>query len=334
MAHVEHYKMADVKRLANEWTRDEKYHDSDGRIKHDLTKYNYCMDDSTKSGGMKTRRARSLLGVVRTRMDEVPHSTRKDLNVLSDWVITCPQELKDDEQKRQRFFEVAYQFCTDRYGAENVMNGYVHMDETTPHMHVPVMPVVDGRISAKALFTKKELTSFHKELDKRCEDEFGIKGLVKNGRTKGNYTFRELKQRSEDAQELDARKAKLDAQEKKAHRIAMQNEKDRKELDALRSSLNAQEDALRRKADEIASRDEKSLKIASEALQLYEDAQHFALQEKEWMSSHEKEHVRRQQAAAEQQKQKAKNIRRRVPAQFQDVLNEYNQQRSDMGMEL
>lgn len=200
MAHVEHYKMSDVRRLTNEWTRDEAYHGTDGHIDPARTPNNYVIDDSYKYG-MKLKRSCTFSAAVRARLQEVQHSNRKDLNVLSDWVITCPQELLGDDTKIKRFFEVAYEFTAERYEKENVFQGFVHMDETTPHMHMPLMPVKDGRVSSKALFTRTELSSYHKALEKVMEDEFGMHGLVLNGRTKGNYTVKELKQRARDEEE-------------------------------------------------------------------------------------------------------------------------------------
>lgn len=254
MAHVEHYKAADVKRLGNEWTRDRHYKDKDGRIDRARTPNNYVMDDSVKAGGHKaTRSGYGVQSTTMARVGEVPHSARSDLNVLSDWVITCPQELVSDPVKVERFFKVSYGFVCDRYGHENVINGYVHMDETTPHMHVPLVPVKDGRISSKALFTRKELSAFHDELDKLCEVEFGMKGLIRNGRTKGGYTTAELKERSrqKDAQKareaaLDAREANIQAEIEKGVRARSDAfERARREAEQEKAETQAERERLR-----------------------------------------------------------------------------------------
>ena len=210
--HVEHYKMADVKRLANEWSRDSSYKCRDGRIDASRTRNNYVLENTARYG-MYSRKTLGFTKVLSGRLGEVPHSSRKDLNVLSDWVVTCPQELVGDPVKEQRFFDLTYQYMQGRYGKENVIQGFVHMDETTPHVHIPIVPVKDGRVSSKALFTKGELREVHKELDKVMEKEFHIKGLVKNGRTKGNLTVDELKERTRQERELAARKLELDARE-------------------------------------------------------------------------------------------------------------------------
>ena len=189
MAHVAHFKINDIKRLRNEYQRDEKYVCRDGRIDSTRTNLNYNFKPDDLNQAFEKRFA------------EVKHSNRKDLNVISDWVVTCPQELIGTSQQSE-FFELTYEFIKARYGANNVLQGYVHLDESTPHMHIPVIPVKDDRVSSKALFTKSELSNFHKDLDKAVENEFGLPGLVLNGRTKGNYTIQELKERTSQEQAL------------------------------------------------------------------------------------------------------------------------------------
>ena len=49
-----------------------------------------------------------------------------------------------DEQIKQ-FFELSYKFLSERYGEQNVISAYVHMDETTPHMHFLFIPIVDEK---------------------------------------------------------------------------------------------------------------------------------------------------------------------------------------------
>lgn len=204
MAHVAHFPKASVRGLANEWTRDKKYKDREGRIDVSRSRLNYAIDKVPKQG-LRPKSTPTLMGYLNKRLKQLPHRERKDLTVVSDWVITCPQELLGDDKQVKRFFEVSYQFVCDRYGRDNVIQGFVHMDETTPHMHVPVIPFTGETISRKKLFTRKELSDFHKELDKLCEIEFGKKGLILNGRTKGNYTQKELSERTRRENELKAR---------------------------------------------------------------------------------------------------------------------------------
>lgn len=344
MAHLTHFKMADVKRLANEWMRDKNYKDKDNRIDHERTSLNYIMDDNYKAGRMKTKSPRTLLGVTRSRLNEVTHSTRKDLNVISCWVVTCPQELLEDKQKIKRFFEVVYDYCLSRYGEENVLNGYVHMDETSPHVHIPVIPIKDERVSSKALFTRKELSDFHKELDKLCEKEFKIKGLVLNGRTKGNYTFRELKERTAKENELNERETMLSNKETQLGTKETQlNEREiklhthKRNLDTRETSLKAREDVLEEDIKNYKADYEKLNITLSSVIKKYEEVMKDADEEykeilknkAEELQLKQTEELQNQQAEELKKAIEKRNRRRKSVAQFDDLVEAADKRQQD-----
>lgn len=234
--HLENYKMADVSRLMNEFEREKECNNKDGRIDESRTKDNYSIPPR--------RTHYQLIGDVERRLGHVKHSNRKDLNVMSVWVVTCPQEIVGDKDKEKRFFEETYSFFQNRYGTENVMCGYVHMDETIPHMHVPVVPVKDGRVSAKALFNRTELSRCHKDLDDEMSVKLGMKGLILNGRTKGDYTVEELKER-------DRREAAVREREDAALRL-WESAKDRMDkANAEEGRIMALEASVRQKSAEV-----------------------------------------------------------------------------------
>ncbi|PQZ64378.1 plasmid recombination enzyme, partial [Bacillus sp. MYb78] len=85
---------------------------------------------------------------------------------LSEFVVTASPDymhsLRLEEQKR--YFESSLVFIQKRYGKQNTLYAMVHMDEATPHMHIGVMPITeDNRLSAKDMFTRKELISLQQD---------------------------------------------------------------------------------------------------------------------------------------------------------------------------
>lgn len=64
----------------------------------------------------------------KNRMKELYCYNRKDVKVLAGWVVTCPKELKEEQQQRE-FFQTVHNFLIDRYGMENVVQSVVHYDE-------------------------------------------------------------------------------------------------------------------------------------------------------------------------------------------------------------
>lgn len=231
MAHVKHFKKTDIKRLSNEYDRDEKYmssHKDDENISRiDLNRVNddYVLSQNPMSPKQSLdeykKYTRGLDNKIKSRLSDsdLRVSNRKDLNVMSVWVVTVPEELKGNKDQEDRFLQLVYDFTVERYGKNNVMDGFVHKDETSSHIHIPLVPVKDGRVSSKALFTKSELSNYHKELDKVMINEFKIKGLVLNGRTKGNYTVEELKERTRRENDLLRREEAVESKEVLQKRI-------------------------------------------------------------------------------------------------------------------
>lgn len=58
------------------------------------------------------------------------------------WVVTLPQELLGYPEKEAAFFKGVFDFISERYGKENIINNAVHYDEAgLPHIHVVFCPV-------------------------------------------------------------------------------------------------------------------------------------------------------------------------------------------------
>lgn len=94
---------------------------------------------------------------------------RADAVEFGDWIVTVPQSLPAD--LHQKFFTETFEFLQQRYGTENVPCGFVHLDESQPHMHCPVVPEKAGKLTGKAVFNRKELQNFHSDLQNHLEKE-------------------------------------------------------------------------------------------------------------------------------------------------------------------
>lgn len=116
---------------------------------------------------------------VKERIDNFATQTatvRKDAVVMCNFIVTSDEKtmkaMSPTEQKA--FFEDSTKFFMNRYGAENVVNATVHMDETTPHMHLGVVPITDERLSAKNLFTRKELIALQTDFAREVGQPYGL----------------------------------------------------------------------------------------------------------------------------------------------------------------
>lgn len=57
----------------------------------------------------------------------------------------------------ERFLEESYRIFSERYGTQNMANARVHLDEKTPHMHLGIVPMREGRLQSKNIFNRQEL---------------------------------------------------------------------------------------------------------------------------------------------------------------------------------
>lgn len=58
-------------------------------------------------------------------------------------VVTAPKEICGDQEKEDAFFKGVFDFVSNRYGVENIVNTAVHYDEVGqgPHIHLVIIPV-------------------------------------------------------------------------------------------------------------------------------------------------------------------------------------------------
>jgi hypothetical protein len=139
-----------------------------GGSKIDITKthLNYRLDSNTDPNDFITQ-----------RLSEIKVQKRADVKVYCSWVLTVPQNLPTE--KHREFFESAYRFFCQDYGEKNIVMASVHLDETTPHMHLGFIPVVkekknqkklgQEKVSAKELITRTYLKNLHKRLKNALE---------------------------------------------------------------------------------------------------------------------------------------------------------------------
>ena len=168
MAHLAHYKRSGAAPMLAHYERRAELERGFTRENVDASRTggNYAIGADSPQALAAALRAR-VEGAVREHEQTAGRAVRRDANVISDWVVTLPRDCPPEDARR--FFETAVDVCRARYGAENVLGGFVHMDEATPHVHIPVVPVRDGRLRSAKVFTRSDLQRFHKDLG-RAED--------------------------------------------------------------------------------------------------------------------------------------------------------------------
>lgn len=97
---------------------------------------------------------------------------RKDAVVACSFIVSSDSDFFANltpEQERA-YFQTAYDYIAKKYGEQNIISAKVHKDETTPHMHLVLVPLTkDGRLSAKELFDRQALLDLQAEIPKRLK---------------------------------------------------------------------------------------------------------------------------------------------------------------------
>jgi len=177
----------------------------------------------------------------------LPEKRRSDAVTLTEVVITAsPGAFSRDDQWR-RYLEEGVKYFTEKHGAENVVSVAYHWDETTPHVHVLAVPMIDGRLSQKALYGagRKDMatlqTKFHEAVAVRHGLERGVeKSSAKHQDVRRYYGLSEQERETK-------RNALAKAQQERAA-VEYRVSKERKLAEEV-AELNATVEPLRKERD-------------------------------------------------------------------------------------
>lgn len=179
-------KMNDVK--GKEMEQDRKGRKSNPDIDDTRTNMNYDLVESDKT----------LYQRVKARVDEVRSVSRIQKNSVVDFsnIITVPKEQYEEwglERSKDYLKEVYNYFC-EEFGKENVVSAKVHLDETTPHMHLHFVPVnqENGKLQARALMTPARINKIHTEAPRYLQQK-GFDVERGKGKTEKNLDIHRFK---------------------------------------------------------------------------------------------------------------------------------------------
>lgn len=164
---------------------------------------------------------------------------RKDAVVLCNFVVTSDEQTMKamSLEKQKCFFEESVKWFANRYGSDRIVNATVHMDECTPHLHLGLVPITkDGRLSAKDLFTRKEMTAIQTEFVRDVAEKYGLE-RGKEGSEKKHLSEQRFK--------LQTALEETEKNTQKAIKIENDINTMKKENNALKSEIQSHKGILR-----------------------------------------------------------------------------------------
>ena len=210
VCHFGKYKSGNVFGLQKHNQRENKNY-SNMDIDKARTPLNY---DLVNQGNINyLKRVKSIIEANRTS----ERAIRKDATVMTSTIVTSDKGFFDKlSLKEQRlFFEESYKFLKECYGEKNIVSAVVHMDETTPHMHLTAVPLTDdGKLSAKTIIDRKFLRHIQKAIpellqSKGFDIERGVEGSAKGHTDTNEYKKEQLKKLKDENQELKRQNLEL-----------------------------------------------------------------------------------------------------------------------------
>ena len=166
------YHKTDIAPVEQENERDETYQASNPQIDCSRTSGNYHI----------VKRQRSYTQFINDKIValDLPTKVRKDAVLMCSFVVGSDRKffggLSPSEQRQ--FFVDCTRFFAERYGEGNIISAVVHTDETTPHLHLNLIPIANHRLCAKKLFDRKALTALQTDLYR----EVGAKWSLQRGK--------------------------------------------------------------------------------------------------------------------------------------------------------
>ena len=217
---MEKYKWQEVSPVEEENERDETYQASNPQIDSSRTHFNYHIIYPMKS----------YMEIINERLSELElkRKIRSDAILMNSFIVTSDGEyfkgLHPWEQRE--FFRDCAEFLSRKYGEENMISAVVHMDETTPNMHLNFIPINEGRLSSKSLFDRQKLAQLQTELHESIGEKWGLQRGKEGSQAKHLSTA-----------EFKAKKI-IESAEQREREIDEQTEKKRAELDDLTQTIN------------------------------------------------------------------------------------------------
>ena len=168
VCHMEKYKRQEVTPVEKENERDENYEATNPQIDSSRTSQNYHIINPHGS----------YFDFINARLAtlSLKRKVRSDAVFMNSFVIGSDGEFFNTlpPWHHREFFEDCVRFFADRFGAENIISAVVHMDETTPHLHLNLVPIINGKLCSKDIYDKAKLSILQTEFWQSVGKKYGL----------------------------------------------------------------------------------------------------------------------------------------------------------------
>ena len=334
---MEKYHKTDIAPVENENERDDTYQAVNPQIDFTRTQNNYNI----------IKRQRSYTQFINDKIEalDLPTKVRKDAVLMCSFVVGSDREFfsRLSPSEQQQFFVDCTRFFAERYGEDNIISAIVHMDETTPHLHLNLIPIADGRLCAKTLFDRKELqnlqSDFHSVVGKKWNLQRGKEGSTAKHLDTAAYKLKkmseELDQAELQANEAESRQTIAEQRQVHAEQKTQLLEERQKQLQRDTAPLQAAAEVFQEYSDGKRKLNKRDLPvIAAEAAKL--KAENRQLEKRLQISARDQSDVfdlyqktEREKQALQSDADVLREIREHAPDKLQEVMETVRQRKLD-----
>lgn len=144
--------------------------------------------DPTKSAENKVLGPRTAAGVMGLLRSKLPADRRKNaVPCVECFVSASPEAMHAMPLKQQTaYFNDALAWIGERFGGkENIVSAVIHRDETTAHMQVLLVPLLNGGLNAKKLVgNRNDMSQMQTDIADQVGKKYGLRRGEKGSRAK------------------------------------------------------------------------------------------------------------------------------------------------------
>lgn len=98
-------------------------------------------------------------------------------------------------EESKRYFKEVYNYFCNEFGKENIVSAKVHLDETSPHMHLHFVPVsAEGKLQARKVMTPGRINKIYTEAPKYLKEK-GFKIIRGQGKIEKSLEIKKYKEK-------------------------------------------------------------------------------------------------------------------------------------------
>ena len=149
-----------------------------GRIDPERTRLNYSIVGAIDSAGVVAMASQLMESIGIS-----PDKMRRDYCQALEFVFSLPANTTIDIE---RYFADCFEWCSERFGVENILSVDIHLDESTPHCHALIAPIQSGHWVGGKPIDRTNTKALQASFAQQVASAYGLKmGERLTGKRKG-----------------------------------------------------------------------------------------------------------------------------------------------------